>query len=234
MCNAFCALNSELCNKKEQAFLREPIPLRNTLIKVLLVININQIFKTMKKIILIAIMLMTFMLPVMAQIDHDYNANDVTIPDKGISLTKDEIPPALIKAVNTDFDLSNPKTWTKFPYTLKEYGWVYDKGASSVKPDRYRVDMNLDNGDEMSAIYSVDGVLISTREVNENAAVPASVLTALSNSIYKDWTIVGGKEIIRYYHDKQSVEQHYRVTVTKDNVRRSVSFNYQNSAIVKK
>jgi hypothetical protein len=40
---------------------------------------------------------------------------------------------------------------------------------------------------------------------------------------------VGNKEIIKYYHDNDftSVEQHVRVTVEKDNVKRSISFNDQ-------
>lgn len=45
----------------------------------------------------------------------------------------------------------------------------------------------------------------------------------------KTGKIVGNKEIIRFYHDhdKSSVEQHFRITVEKDNVRRSISFNWQ-------
>jgi hypothetical protein len=40
---------------------------------------------------------------------------------------------------------------------------------------------------------------------------------------------VGDKEIIRYYHDHdvKNVEQHFRLTVEKDGVKKSVSFNFQ-------
>ncbi|MEI6124533.1 MAG: hypothetical protein WCQ95_12985 [Bacteroidota bacterium] len=183
----------------------------------------------MKKLFITGLFLITFGLPIIAQVDHDYNANDV-IPVTQQTLNKDQIPMALLQAVNTDFDLSNPKTWTKFPYALKEYGWVYDKGASDVKPDRYQVTMKTNNGDDMYAVYSKDGILIATREVNNNATVPAIVLAELAKSIYSDWKIVGSKEIIRYYYDKNSVEQHFRLTVQKDNVTRTLSFNYQNSA----
>jgi hypothetical protein len=60
--------------------------------------------------------------------------------------------------------------------------------------------------------------------------IPQSVKESLANSQYKDWTVVGNKEVIRYYHDNDisSVEQHYRITVEKDKVKRSISFNYQN------
>jgi hypothetical protein len=180
----------------------------------------------MKKLIFSCLVVLLFVLPTIAQVDHDYNPNDVT-PAPGPNLSKDQIPASVINAASTDFDLSKPSTWTKFPYALKEYGFVYDKAAADVKPDRYEVSMKATNGDDLYAVYSADGVLIATREVNKNAAVPASVIAELSKSQYKDWKIVGNKEIIRYYHDKKSVEQHFRVTVAKENVKRTISFNYQ-------
>jgi hypothetical protein len=180
----------------------------------------------MKKLLFTGVALLLFAVPIMAQVDHDYNPNDV-VPKPGPNLSKEQVPASVVKAASTDFDLAKPDTWTKFPFALKEYGWVYDKAASDVKPDRYEVSMKATNGDDLYAVYSAEGVLIATREVNENAPVPASVLAELANSQYKDWKIVGNKEIIKYYHDKNSVEQHFRVTVEKGNVKRSISFNYQ-------
>lgn len=183
----------------------------------------------MKKLIFSCLVILVFALPTIAQVDHDYNPNDL-IPSKGSSLSKDQVPASVVKAASTDFNLSKPETWTKFPYALKEYGWVYDKDAADVKPDRYEVSMKATNGDDLYAVYSSDGVLITTREVNNNAPVPASVMEALAKSQYKDWKIVGNKETIKYFHDKKNVEQHFRVTVEKDNVKRSISFNYQANA----
>jgi hypothetical protein len=183
----------------------------------------------MKKLIFSCLVILVFALPTIAQVDHDYNPKDL-VPVPGPNLSKDQVPASVIKAASIDFNLSKPETWTKFPYALKEYGWVYDKDAADVKPDRYEVSMKATNGDDLYAVYSSDGVLITTREVNNNAPVPASVLEALSKSQYKDWKIVGNKETIKYYHDKKNVEQHFRVTVEKDNVKRTVSFNYQANA----
>jgi hypothetical protein len=183
----------------------------------------------MKKFFITGLAIIAFAIPTMAQVDHDYNPNDV-VPLPGPKLNNDQVPSSVIKAASTDFDLKNPETWTKFPYALKEYGWVYDKAASDVKPDRYEVSMKASNGDDLYAVYSTEGVLVATREVNNNAPVPASVMESLRKSQYKDWKIVGNKEIIKYYHDKKSVEQHFRVTVEKDNVKRSISFNYQANA----
>ncbi|HLN21439.1 MAG TPA: hypothetical protein VK213_10145 [Bacteroidales bacterium] len=163
-----------------------------------------------------------------AQIDHDYNAND-RVPVVNTTITKDQVPQAVLASVNKQFNKDNPVTWSKFPYALKEYGWVYDVGASEIPLDRYEVIMRTTNGNELWAVYSAAGDLIETREVMKDVAVPKYVLDALNNSKYSGWQIVGNKEIIRYYHDHDlgKVEQHFRLTVEKDGDRKSLSFNYQ-------
>ena len=89
--------------------------------------------------------------------------------------------------------------------------------------------MKTNTGDDLWAVYTANGELVETREVSKNTAIPPSIMTALSNSQYKDWAIVGDKEIIKFYHDhdQSSVEQHFRLTVEKNNVKRSISFNNQ-------
>jgi hypothetical protein len=181
---------------------------------------------TMKKILFVGFMILLFGFHVIAQVDHDFNPND-RVPAANLKLTKEQIPPVILKALATDFSLEKPETWTKFPYALKEYGWVYDSiGTTNVKPDRYQVSMKTNSGQDLYAVYSADGTLIATREITIDAPIPESVKRKLAKSIYKDWAIVGTREIIRYYHDKKNVEQHFRVTVAKDNVRRTLSFNY--------
>lgn len=182
----------------------------------------------MKKLLVSVLVFAGLVFPLLAQVDHDYNAND-RIPVVNATITKDQVPPAVIKAVNNQFDKSNPLTWSKFPFALKEYGWVYDVGASDVKLDRYEVTMKTKENNDLWAVYSADGDLIETREMSTNVIMPPSVKEALAKSQYKDWTVVGNKEIIRYYHEhnNSSVEQHFRVTVEKDKVKRSISFNFQ-------
>jgi hypothetical protein len=183
----------------------------------------------MKKVFITCLASMAFVFSSLAQVDHDYNVNDL-VPVVTFELARNQIPPAVLSAANKDFSISDPQSWTKFPYALKEYGWVYDKGASDVKPNRYEVKMTTSNGSEFYAVYSAEGNLIATREMSINVPIPQSVKESLSNSKYKDWTVVGNKEVIRYYHDKKSVEQHFRVTVEKDNSTKSISFNYQGTA----
>ena len=182
----------------------------------------------MKKFLVTFSALMVFVIPSIAQVDHDYNPND-RVPSGNFTLTKDQIPPAIIKAVNTDFALDNPTTWSRFPYALQEYGWVYDVGTADLKLDQYEVTMKTNNGNELDAVYSPDGKLIESREVSFNVVIPPYIKEELGQSLYKDWQITGNKEIIKYYHDKNNVEQHFRLTVEKDNVKRSISFNYKAS-----
>lgn len=181
----------------------------------------------MKKLVVSCLALLGFVLPSIAQVSHDYNPNDRE-PSGTVVIPLDQVPTAILKAFDTEFNQNDPQTWSKFPYTLKEYGWVYDVGASSVKPDRYMVRVKTNNG-EMWAAYNTKGDLIETREMSANIPIPASIMDAFKNSQYTDWRITGNKEIIRYYHDNnsKSVEQHFRITVEKDGVKRSISFNYQ-------
>ena len=184
----------------------------------------------MKKFLVSLLVTCGLIFPLMAQVDHDYNPND-RVPVVNATIAREQIPAAVQKAFNTQFDNANPLTWSKFPYALKEYGWVYDAGAADLALNRFEVTMKTREGNDLWAVYTAGGDLVETREASENVPLPVSVKEALAKSIYKDWTIVGDREIIRYYHDHDapSVEQHYRITVEKDKVKRSISFNFQQS-----
>jgi hypothetical protein len=90
--------------------------------------------------------------------------------------------------------------------------------------------MKTDEGADFWAVYTKNGELVETREMSTNIAIPQDVMDKFSKSQYKDWKITGNKEIIRFYHDhelnRSHVEQHFRITVEKDNVKRSISFNW--------
>jgi hypothetical protein len=186
----------------------------------------------MKKLLFTLLISAGIIFPLFSQVDHDYNINDL-VPVTNAIITKDKVPAAIIKAAEAKFDINNQATWSKFPYALKEYGWVYDAGASNLILDRYKVQMKTKEGNDFWAVYSADGDLIESREAFSNTAVPDNVKAALAKSQYKDWKIAGDKEIIKYYHDhnENSVEQHFRLTLEKDNVRRSVSFNFQGKSL---
>jgi len=182
----------------------------------------------MKKLLISVLVFSGFLFPLLAQVDHDYNVND-RVPLVNVTITKEQVPAAVLKAATTQFDMSNPVTWSKFPYALKEYGWVYDVWASDIKLYRYEVQLKNKEGHDLWAVYSASGDMIESRETANNVAMPLNVQQALANSQYKDWKVVGDKEIIKYYyyHNISNVEEHIRLTVEKDNVKKSISFNFQ-------
>jgi hypothetical protein len=182
----------------------------------------------MKKLIVSILIFSGILFPLLAQVDHDYNVND-RVPVVNTTIAKDQVPAVVLKTAQSQFDLSKPATWSKFPYALKEYGWVYDAAASDIKLDRYEVSMKTKEGHDLWAVYTSKGELVESREASNDVAIPANVQAELAKSQYKDWKVVGDKEIIKYFHDhdNSSVEQHFRVTVEKDNVKRSISFNFQ-------
>jgi len=181
----------------------------------------------MKKLVSSCLALVGFVLPSFGQA-HDYNVNDLE-PAVTTVITKDQVPAAIVSAVNVQFDKNNPVTWSKFPYALKEYGWVYDVGQGNLDLDHYEVTMKTSKGNELWAVYTNKGELIETREMATNITIPQSVMAEFMKSKYKDWKIVGNREIIRTYHDNnnKSVEQHFRINVENNGVKRAISFNWQ-------
>jgi len=180
----------------------------------------------MKKLIVSLIAVAGFIIPLRAQVDHDQNDNE-TFPKESLILKKDQIPANIVNAVNTDFSNGEAFRWGKFPFMLEKYGFVIAKGKENQKPDYYEVNIKTKDGSDIYAVYSSDGTIIQSRTIRKNAALPLTVTQALAKSQYKDWTIVGDKELIKYYNSKSDVEEHFRVTLEKNNVKKSVSLNYK-------
>lgn len=224
---------AETSRSGDLPYLFQPQKLNLILFILLYVFNniINLIRLVMKKYLLLFGIMLGFVLPSTGQVSHDWNVNDRE-PVINETIAKEKIPAAILSAFEKKFDINSPATWSKFPYALKEYGWVYDVGASDVKLDRYIVKTKIGKDREFWAVYSSTGDLIESRETSTDAAIPPTVREAFINSQYKDWQIVGTKEIIKFYHDhdESSVEQHFRLTVQKDDVKRSISFNFQGSS----
>jgi hypothetical protein len=186
----------------------------------------------MKRMLVMIVAASALVLGTEAQVSHDYYVGDRE-PLMTTSLSVDQIPPAIVEAVRTQFSKDNPQTWSKFPFALQEYGWVYDIGSSDVILDRYEVTMKTTNNTELWAVYTAKGELVETREMSTNITIPADIMEKFKNSQYKDWKIVGNKEIIKFYHDhsldKSKIEQHFRLNVEKDGVKRAISFNWKGS-----
>jgi hypothetical protein len=180
----------------------------------------------MKKFLVSVIALSGFLFPLLAQVDHDARENDI-IPVESLTLKKEQIPQAIVKAVAVDFATGQPVTWGKFPFNLENYGWVVNNDVTGQKPDHYEVLIKAKDGSDVYAVYTADGTIIESRSMYKNIPIPTEVTASLAKSQYKDWTIVGDKELIKYYKDRKNVEEHFRLTVQKNNVKRSISFNYK-------
>jgi hypothetical protein len=183
----------------------------------------------MKKLVLSILAFTGFLFPLLAQVDHDQRDNEI-LPVESLTLKKDQIPAAIVKAVNDDFATGQPFRWGKFPYILEKYGWVVAKDAENQKPDRYEVNIKAHDGSDVYAVYGSDGTIIQSRIVRKNAPMPANVMQALEKSQYKGWNVVGDKELIKYFNSKADVEEHFRITVEKNNVKKTISFNYKEPA----
>jgi hypothetical protein len=180
----------------------------------------------MKRLMVSFLAIAGLLFPMLAQVDHDHRLDDI-VPLEFLTLKKEQIPPAIIKAVSAEYTTGQPLTWGKFPYVLERYGWVVSQNAGGEKPDRYEVMIKAKDGSDLYAVYDPDGTIIESRSLYKNIPLPVNVKNALSKSQYKDWAVVGDREIIRYYKTKKDIEEHFRVTVEKNNVKRSISFNYE-------
>jgi hypothetical protein len=183
----------------------------------------------MKKLIISLLALTGLLFPLLAQVDHDQTVND-QIPVETLTLKKDQVPAAISKAVLSDFATEEAFRWGKFPYVLEKYGWVVSKEAAGQNPDRYEVNIKAKDGSDIYAVYSPDGTIIQSRTIRKNAALPFTVTQALAKSQYKDWNVVGDKELIKYWNAKNDIEEHFRITVEKNNIKKTISFNYKEPA----
>lgn len=183
----------------------------------------------MKKLIISLIACTGFLFPLLAQVDHDQSENEI-VPVESLTLKKEQIPAAVVKAVNTDFTSEQAFRYGKFPYVLEKHGWIVAKSQPNVKPDFYEVNIKAHDGSDIYAVYSPDGTIIESRTIRKNAALPPSVLKALENSRYKGWNVASDKEIIKYFNSRNNIEEHFRITVEKNNVKRTISFNYNEPA----
>jgi hypothetical protein len=181
----------------------------------------------MKKLILTSTTLVAFMLPMVAQGDT-FSSLDERVAVVTALIPTDGVSSSIIQAVNTKFDKNNPLTWSSFPHQLKEYGWVYDIGSSSVPLTNFEVTMKTTAGDVMSAIYGVDGNLLETREISKNIPLPRYVMEALTTSEFKDWTVVGNREVTRFYQDPGSprADQIIKLTLEKESSKKKLTFKY--------
>lgn len=183
----------------------------------------------MKKLILSLVCLTGSIFPLLSQVDHDQRENE-EVPIESLILKKDQIPAPIVSAVARDFKEGQAFKYGKFPYVLEKYGWVVSKEGANQKPDRYEVYIKAKDGSDVYAIYNPDGTILQSKIIRKNATLPPTVLQALAKSQYNGWNIVGDKEVIKYFNSPNNVEEHFRITVEKNNVKKTISFNFKEPA----
>lgn len=179
----------------------------------------------MKKLIISLFAFTGFLFPLLAQVDHELTESE-EVPVESLTLKKDQVPPAIVKAVTSDFQNGQAFMYGKFPYVLEKFAWVIDQDAKELKPDLFEAYIKTSDGSRIYAIYKPDGTIVQSRTIRVNAALPRDVGEALAKSQYKDWKVVGDKEFIKYFNSKNNIEEHVKVTVEKDNVKKNISFNF--------
>jgi hypothetical protein len=182
----------------------------------------------MKKIIIATLILAAYGLPMVAQFAQE------SYPEENVAMvyakiTGDVLPASVTNAVNTRFDKDNPLTWSKFPYTLKEFGWVYEVGESGNALSSFEVYMKTTKSGYMTALYDAEGELVETRERSKNIAIPQYILAAFYEGEFKDWKIVGNKEVVNFFQGNGSpaAKQSFTINIEKDNKRKRLAYNYE-------
>ena len=176
----------------------------------------------MKKLILISFVFATFVLPFQAQ------DNEALVY---LRVTKEQIPQVIESAINIQFNRDDPATWSKFPFALEKFGWVYDFGVEESNLNHFKVEIRTNYSTDYTAIYSTDGELIRSTELTTKAPLPAHVMDEFLKSEYKDWRIISNREIINLLRDPEyntaDVEHNFRIRVEKEGVKRNITFRWK-------
>lgn len=177
----------------------------------------------MKRLISSLVSFTVLVFPLLSQVDYDQGENEI-VPVEALVLKKEQIPAPIVQAVNRDFKTGEAFKWGKFPYVLEKYGWIVSKSASNEKPERYEAYIKSADGSEVFAIYNPDGTIVQSKTIRKDAALPVPVAQKLAKSQYHDWNIIGDREVIKYYNTPNNVEEHFRITVEKNNQKKTISF----------
>jgi hypothetical protein len=181
----------------------------------------------MKKIYFVLILLTAFSFSILAQPGEDALMSE-PVPVVAAKIPVGSVPSAIKKDINNHFNKDNPMTWSKLPYKFKDFGWVYEVGRPEKNLTHYEVTLKTSDG-FLWGSYNEDGDLVKTREISKNIAVPTYILKEIYTGPYKDWKIVGNKEVVNFYENKDRpyAEQNFRINVEKDNIIKKLAFTYE-------
>jgi hypothetical protein len=180
----------------------------------------------MKRLVFSAMFLLAVFFPMMAQ-----ETQSEEVPQDYLILKKGNIPPAVLKSAEDIFKEHTQVQWGVFPYELKSYGWAVNNDYNEPI-DHYEIHMKTKTGVDVFAVFESTGELISYRTVDKNAALPASIVKAIGNTPYKDWTIQKGTEVIT--NKQKQVVEHYAVKLEKGNQKKTLYFTVKGDLLTEK
>lgn len=129
------------------------------------------------------------------------------IPTKATEISKEEVPEAVVNAVETDF------------FSCREnVKWVSDD--QRTKADRYVATAKGKNV-TCEATYDSDGKLIRSKTVAQNVKLPPAVHQALKSE-YPEWKITGDQAVIRNFDDNT---RYFEVYLEKEGESKTVYYN---------
>ena len=176
----------------------------------------------MKRLILISFVFVTFVLPSQAQ------DNEALVY---IKIPKEQIPQVLESAINIQFNRDDPSSWSKFPFALEKFGWVYDIGVEESNLNHFKVEIRTNYYTDYKAIYTSDGELIRSTQFTINLPLPSHVMEEFLKSDYKDWRIINNREIINLFRDPEyntaDVKHNFRISIEKEGVKRNITFRWK-------
>jgi hypothetical protein len=170
----------------------------------------------MKKLLFLFMFFLAGMFPVIVQ------AQTESVPEESLTLKKANIPPAVLKAADELFQGNAQVAWGKFPYELKDFGWVVDKDYTDPI-DHYEILLKAKDGSDIYAVFEATGELIRSKVIRKNAPVPPAIMATIKNSEYKDWKVIG--DVMHITVNQKKVAEHYTVKLEKGNLKKTLHFS---------
>lgn len=186
----------------------------------------------MKKWLVVLMSFLIFGFPAMAQPEEPSEE----MPAEVLTLKKNEIPPAVIKAAQDLFKGSTQIKWGIFPYEFKNYGWIKVKSESDAPPsgkvDTYEIFLKTSKGNDAYAVFEGDGDLVRCRIMDKDIALPESIQKAIAKSEYNGWKIRDDKEKVS--GAKGKVVEHYIVRLEKGTQKKTLYFTLNGDLLINK
>ena len=146
-----------------------------------------------------------------------------------------EVPAVVLTAFEQDFPGGKAIEYSLMPLKTYKSQWVVTPAANNddfngMKPDYYDIYCKGSNF-VTHAIYNANGKLLKFSEKVTDAALPTSITQSISAGAYKDWVIVGDKEIVNTASKKPD---YYRVKLEKGHHHKYLYFDTDGKQLVSK